>query len=137
MALPRFASLVPLLHVPCLPSCPGVSVVVLVFYPHLVFTPPTAVESQWKREYVVFLNNACTETSNAYLAVRKDIDAIDTRTLFLSARRIRISKSTHAAIRVFFLPSVFEWYPLIQIYQLLCDICSVQISSDFDPHTLR
>ena len=46
------------------------------------------------KERIVYLNDACCEAINDYLRVRKSIKAIDTRALFLSARRTRISTST-------------------------------------------
>ena len=46
------------------------------------------------KERVVFLNDACAEAINDYLSVRKDLKTADTRALFLSARRTRISTST-------------------------------------------
>ncbi len=46
------------------------------------------------KERVVFLNDACIEALNNYLAIRKDIAAIDKKALFLSSRRTRITKST-------------------------------------------
>lgn len=44
------------------------------------------------KERVVFLNDATAEAINAYLEVRKRIDAVDTAALFLSNRRTRISR---------------------------------------------
>ncbi len=52
------------------------------------------------KERVVYLNDACVEAINDYLAVRKTIAAVDTRALFLSTRRTRISTSTvHALVK--------------------------------------
>ncbi len=52
------------------------------------------------KERVVYLNDACVEAINDYLAIRKDIAAIDSNALFLSSRRTRISKSTvHALVK--------------------------------------
>ena len=46
------------------------------------------------KERVVFINDACADAINAYLASRKDISTVDKKALFLSSRRTRISKST-------------------------------------------
>ena len=46
------------------------------------------------KERIVYLNDSCAEALNAYLAVRKNIQPLDKRALFLSSRRTRISKST-------------------------------------------
>ena len=46
------------------------------------------------KERVVFLNDACAEAINDYLLVRRAIRATDTRALFLSSRKTRITKST-------------------------------------------
>lgn len=52
------------------------------------------------KERVVFLNDACVDAINGYIAVRKNIDAIDKRALFLSSRRTRISTSTiHSLVK--------------------------------------
>ena len=44
------------------------------------------------KERVVFLNDATAEAINAYLEIRKKIDAVDKAALFLSNRRTRISR---------------------------------------------
>ena len=46
------------------------------------------------KERIVFLNDATADAINNYLAIRKDIVAVDKNALFLSNRRTRISKST-------------------------------------------
>jgi len=52
------------------------------------------------KERIVYLNDACAEAINDYLLVRKAIAAVDTRALFLSGRRTRISTSTvHALVK--------------------------------------
>jgi len=52
------------------------------------------------KERIVYLNDACAEAINAYLLIRKGIPAIDSRALFLSVRRTRISKSTvHSLVK--------------------------------------
>lgn len=52
------------------------------------------------KERVVYINDAVAEAINDYLAIRKNIVAADTRALFLSSRRERISKSTvHALVK--------------------------------------
>ena len=45
------------------------------------------------KERIVFLNDASADAINNYLAIRKDIAAVDKNALFLSNRRTRISKS--------------------------------------------
>ena len=52
------------------------------------------------KERIVYINDACAEAINAYLAIRKDIAAVDKRALFLSSRRTRISTSTvHSLVK--------------------------------------
>ena len=52
------------------------------------------------KERVVFINDACAEAINDYLAIRKNVAAIDKRALFLSSRRTRISTSTiHSLVK--------------------------------------
>ena len=46
------------------------------------------------KERIVYLNNACLDALNAYLAVRRPINGRDQNALFLSSRDERISKST-------------------------------------------
>jgi len=49
---------------------------------------------------VVYLNDACKDALNAYLAVRRPISGRDRNALFLSSRNERISKSTvHALVK--------------------------------------
>ncbi|MCL2044885.1 MAG: tyrosine recombinase XerC [Oscillospiraceae bacterium] len=52
------------------------------------------------KERIVFINDACADAINDYLFIRKDIAAIDTKALFLSSRRTRISTSTiHSLVK--------------------------------------
>ena len=52
------------------------------------------------KERIVYINDACAEAINDYLLIRKQIAAIDKRAMFLSSRRIRISKSTiHSLVK--------------------------------------
>jgi site-specific recombinase XerD len=52
------------------------------------------------KERVVYINDACAEAINGYLAVRKEIAAVDKKALFLSSRRTRISTSTiHSLVK--------------------------------------
>ena len=52
------------------------------------------------KERIVFINDACASAINDYLAIRKQIAALDKRALFLSSRRTRISKSTiHSLVK--------------------------------------
>ena len=52
------------------------------------------------KERIVYINDACADAINGYLAIRKNIAAIDKRALFLSSRRTRISKSTiHSLVK--------------------------------------
>jgi len=52
------------------------------------------------KERIVYINDACAEAINDYIAVRKQIAAIDRRALFLSSRRTRISTSTiHSLVK--------------------------------------
>ena len=52
------------------------------------------------KERVVFINDACAAAINDYLAIRKDIAAVDRRAFFLSGRRTRISTSTiHSLVK--------------------------------------
>jgi Site-specific recombinase XerD len=46
------------------------------------------------KERIVYLNEACIDSINSYLAVRKKIVAIDKNAFFLSNRRRRISRET-------------------------------------------
>jgi len=46
------------------------------------------------KERIVYLNDACAASINNYIQVRKNQTPIDTRALFLSSRRTRISTST-------------------------------------------
>ena len=46
------------------------------------------------KERIVYLNEACVEAINDYLAVRKTVTAIDKNAVFLSNRRKRISRET-------------------------------------------
>ena len=53
--------------------------------------------SKWR---VVYLNDATEDAINAYLAVRKSIDAVDRNALFLSNRRTRISReAVHSMVK--------------------------------------
>ena len=52
------------------------------------------------KERVVYINDACVDALNDYLKIRKTIAAVDTRALFLSSRRTRISTSTvHSLVK--------------------------------------
>jgi len=52
------------------------------------------------KERIVFINDACAEAINDYLAVRKLMAAVDKRAMFLSSRRKRISTSTiHSLVK--------------------------------------
>jgi len=52
------------------------------------------------KERIVFINDACAGAINDYLAIRKEIAAIDKKALFLSSRRTRISTSTiHSLVK--------------------------------------
>ena len=52
------------------------------------------------KERIVYINDACADAINGYLAIRKDIPAVDKRALFLSSRRTRISTSTiHSLVK--------------------------------------
>ena len=52
------------------------------------------------KERIVYLNDACCDAINDYLAIRRSIAAVDKKALFLSARRIRISTSTiHSLVK--------------------------------------
>ena len=52
------------------------------------------------KERIVYINDACADAINDYLAVRKNIVAVDKKALFLSSRRTRISKSTiHSLVK--------------------------------------
>lgn len=52
------------------------------------------------KERVIYINDACAEAINAYLAVRKDIAAIDRNALFLSNRRTRMSReAVHSMVK--------------------------------------
>jgi site-specific recombinase XerD len=52
------------------------------------------------KERIVFLNDACADALNDYLQIRRAVAAVDKHALFLSARRIRISKSTiHSLVK--------------------------------------
>ena len=52
------------------------------------------------KERIVYINDACAEAINDYLAIRKTIAAIDRRAMFLSSRRTRISTSTiHSLVK--------------------------------------
>ena len=46
------------------------------------------------KERIVYINDACADSINSYLLVRKEIVAVDKRAFFLSSRRTRISTST-------------------------------------------
>lgn len=46
------------------------------------------------KERLLFLNDACADAINDYLLIRRSIKAIDSRALFISSRRSRISTST-------------------------------------------
>ena len=46
------------------------------------------------KERVIYLNDACVDAINAYLAARKNTPSVDRRALFLSSRHTRISRST-------------------------------------------
>jgi site-specific recombinase XerD len=46
------------------------------------------------KERIVYINDACADAINAYLKERASIKPLDTRALFLSSRRTRITKST-------------------------------------------
>jgi len=52
------------------------------------------------KERIVYLNDACAAAINDYLLVRRSTAAIDTKALFLSDRRTRVSRSTvHALVK--------------------------------------
>ncbi len=52
------------------------------------------------KERVVYINDACAEAINQYLAVRKTIAAIDRNALFLSNRRTRMSReAVHSMVK--------------------------------------
>lgn len=52
------------------------------------------------KERVVYLNDACVAAINDYLLVRRSVNALDRRALFLSTRRTRITKSTiHSLVK--------------------------------------
>ena len=52
------------------------------------------------KERVVYINDACADAINDYLAIRKVIAAVDKKALFLSSRRTRISTSTiHSLVK--------------------------------------
>ncbi|MCL2408531.1 MAG: tyrosine recombinase XerC [Oscillospiraceae bacterium] len=52
------------------------------------------------KERIVFINDACADAINDYLAARKSVAAVDRNALFLSARRTRISTSTiHSLVK--------------------------------------
>jgi site-specific recombinase XerD len=52
------------------------------------------------KERIVYINDACADAINAYLAIRKDIAPVDRKAFFLSSRRTRISKSAiHALVK--------------------------------------
>jgi len=52
------------------------------------------------KERIVYINDACAEAINDYLAVRKQIASTDKRAMFLSSRRARISTSTiHSLVK--------------------------------------
>ena len=46
------------------------------------------------KERIVYINDTCAASINGYLQARKSVKPIDSRALFLSARRTRISTST-------------------------------------------
>jgi len=59
-----------------------------------------SVLGKGNKERVVFLNDACVDAINGYIAARMSIDAVDKRALFLSSRRTRISTSTiHSLVK--------------------------------------
>ena len=49
------------------------------------------IHGKGNKERVVYLNDACVSALNAWLAVRKDIAAVDKKAVFLSNRRKRVS----------------------------------------------
>ncbi len=49
------------------------------------------IHGKGNKQRVVYLNDACVEALNAWLAVRKDIATTDKKAVFLSSRRKRIS----------------------------------------------
>lgn len=49
------------------------------------------IHGKGSKERVVYLNDACVQALNAWLAVRKDIVAMDKNAVFLSSRRRRVS----------------------------------------------
>ena len=52
------------------------------------------------KERIVFINDACASAINDYLKIRKDTATTESRALFLSSRRTRISTSTiHALVK--------------------------------------
>jgi site-specific recombinase XerD len=52
------------------------------------------------KERIVYLNDACAEAINKYLAIRKNLAGAETRALFLSNRRSRVSTSTvHSLVK--------------------------------------
>ncbi len=52
------------------------------------------IHGKGNKERVVYLNDACIEALNGWLAVRRDIAAIDKKAVFLSNRRKRVSVDT-------------------------------------------
>lgn len=46
------------------------------------------------KERIVYLNDACSNSINSYLQIRKNMPSLDNRAFFLSSRKNRISKST-------------------------------------------
>ena len=52
------------------------------------------------KERVIYINDACADAINQYLAVRKSISAIDKNALFLSNRRTRMSReAVHSMVK--------------------------------------
>ena len=52
------------------------------------------------KERIIYINDACAEAINQYLAVRKSIAAIDKNALFLSNRRTRMSReAVHSMVK--------------------------------------
>lgn len=49
------------------------------------------IHGKGSKERVVYLNDACVQALNAWLAIRKDIAALDKNAVFLSSRRRRVS----------------------------------------------
>ena len=63
-------------------------------------TDSIRVLGKGNKERVVYINDACADAINDYLAIRKNASALDNIALFLSSRRTRISTSTvHSLVK--------------------------------------